>query len=76
MMWIVMMINLICPMKAFVFLTYDDDSEVMFEYSCDEDRVHALGTLYMVCRGTLMASLAKRITAYDEDGFDLCSYVK
>lgn len=63
-------------MKAFVFLTYRDDSEVMFEYSCDEDRNSALGTLMMVCRGTLMASSAKRITAYDENGFDLCSYVK
>ena len=63
-------------MKAFVFLTYRDDSEVYFEYSCDENKTSALATLMMVCRGTLMASGAKRITAYDEDGFDLCSYVK
>lgn len=63
-------------MKATIFLTYDDDSEVSFEFKCYETHKHALATLMMVCRGTLMASSACSITAYNEDGFDICSYTK
>lgn len=63
-------------MKATVFLTYRDDSEVCFEFSCDESTTHALATLLMVCRGLLMASMGKRVVAYNEEGFDICSYEK
>ena len=63
-------------MEATIFLTYDDDSKVCFTFKCDEDKADALATLLMVCRGTLMASLAIRVNAYDEDGFDICSYTK
>lgn len=63
-------------MKATVFLTYDDDSEVSFDFKSDETPKHALATLMMVCRGTLMASSAHHITAYNEEGFDICSYTK
>lgn len=63
-------------MKATIFLIYDDDSEVCFEFSCDAPENDALATLLMVCRGTLMASMACRIVAYNEDGFDICSYVR
>lgn len=63
-------------MKATIFLTYDDDSEVCFTYECDEERTHAMATLMMVCRGTLMASSAVKVTAYNEDGFDICSYTR
>lgn len=62
-------------MKATVFLTYRDDSEVCFEFNCEDSEVHALATLMMVCRGTLMASAAKKVEAFNEDGFELCSYV-
>lgn len=63
-------------MKATIFLTYKDDSEICFTFESDEDEGHALGTLMMVCRGTLMTSMAVRITAYNEEGFDICSYTK
>ena len=63
-------------MKATIFLTYRDDTEVCFTFECDEDKTHALATLLMVCRGTLMASAAKRVVAYNEEGFDICSYTK
>lgn len=63
-------------MKATIFLSYRDDSEVCFTYECEESRNKALGTLMMVCRGTLMASSAKKIVAYDEEGFDICAYTK
>ena len=63
-------------MKATIFLTYNDDSEVCFTFECEEDKSHALATLMMVCRGSLMASSAIKATAYNEEGFDICSYTK
>lgn len=63
-------------MKAFVFLTYADDSEVYFEFKCDDSDHDAYATLLMVCRGTLMASVAVKVTAYDEEGFERCQYVR
>ena len=63
-------------MKATIFLTYNDGSEVCFTFECDEDKAQALATLLMVCRGTLKASSAIRVIAYNEDGFDICSYTK
>lgn len=63
-------------MKATIFLTYSDDSEVCFNFQSDESKEHALATLLMVCRGTLMASSATSITAYNEEGFEYCKYMK
>lgn len=63
-------------MKADVFLTYRDDSEVHFQFDCDASDNDALATLLMVCRGTLMATMAVKITAYNEEGFEYCSYIK
>lgn len=63
-------------MKATIFLTYRDESEVMFTFECEESKSQALATLMMVCRGTLMASGAIKVNAYDVDGFDLCAYYK
>ena len=59
-----------------VELTYHDDSTTGFEVSTDEPFYSFLGTLNMILRGTLMASIAERITAYNKDGFDVCSYQK
>lgn len=63
-------------MKASVCLEYNDGSEVFFDFECSESDRLALATLYMVCRGTLTASSASRIVAYNDEGFDICSYVK
>lgn len=63
-------------MKATVCLTYSDDSEVFFNFECDDTITNARATLMMVCRGALMASSACRITAYNDEGFDICSYIK
>ena len=63
-------------MKATVCLEYKDDSEVFFDFECSEPNHKALATLEMVCRGTLMASSASRIFAFDDEGFDVCSYIK
>lgn len=63
-------------MKATIFLTYRDESEVCFTFECDDDESLAMATLLMVCRGTLMASSGNKITAYNEDGFEYCSYIQ
>lgn len=63
-------------MKAAIFLSYRDGSEVCFTYECVESMNKALGTLMMVCRGTLMASSAKKVVAYDEGGINICAYKK
>lgn len=63
-------------MKATIFLTYRDNSEVCFTFECEENKEHALTTLMMVCRGTLMASSDNLIVAYDDEGFDICSYTR
>ncbi len=63
-------------MKANVFLTYPDDSEDNFEFYCDDYEKVALATLLMVCRGALMASMAVRCVAYNEDGCEICCYYK
>lgn len=63
-------------MKATVSLTYSDNSEICFDFSCNAPETDALGLLLMVTRGTLMASMAKGVCAYDEDGFNICAYYK
>ena len=63
-------------MKASINLEYRDGSEVWFDFDCSDSDSTALAVLMMVCRGVLMVSLANRVIAYDEEGFDICSYVK
>lgn len=63
-------------MKATICLEYNDSSEVFFDFESSDPDHDALGTLKMVCRGTLMASSASRIVAYNDEGFDICSYIK
>lgn len=63
-------------MKATIFLTYKDDSEVSFEFKSYDSKEEALALLYMICRGALMASMAVKVQAFNEDGFDICSYCK
>ncbi len=62
--------------KATIFMTYSDDSYIFFEFSCDAPERDALALLMMVTRGTLMASIANSICAYDDQGFEICAYVK
>lgn len=63
-------------MKASVNLEYRDGSDVWFDFDCSDPETEALATLMMVCRGVLMASMAYRVIAYNEEGFDICSYIK
>mgnify|MGYP006331099155 CR=1 FL=1 len=62
--------------KVTIVLEYNDESETSFDVTIKGSESEILGTLSMVTRGTLMASIAKKATCYREDGFELCSYIK
>ena len=64
-------------MKEFtVELVYGDDSSIFFQVGVDGEEYEYMALLSMITRGTLMASMAKRATCYNDEGFDVCSYVK
>ena len=59
-----------------VFITYEDDSEFHFVVNFEEDETLVSSLLMMITRGVLMASSAIKAVCYDDQGFDVCSYVK
>lgn len=63
-------------MKAEVFIEYKDGSEWNFSVETRSIRRKSLAEIAMITRGALMVSTAVRATAYDEDGFDICAYIK
>ena len=58
----------------FVEIIYNDDSEFNFTVELEGTDSEVMANLMMITRGTLMASSAHQATAYNEDGFDVCSY--
>lgn len=64
-------------MKFSIFLTYSDGSEFGFDVTPHETKPYAiLADIEMITRGTLMVTSAIKATAYNEEGFDVCSYIK
>lgn len=61
--------------KFYVEIEYKDESSFHFDVEFDSDDRNVLGSLMMITRGTLMASLAYKATAYDQDSFEVCSYI-
>ena len=62
--------------KFFVELVYADESETNFNVEIEGEEYEWRATLNMITRGTLMASGARRATAYNDQGFDIVSYTK
>ena len=60
----------------YVEITYNDESTRNFEVTIEGTECEIRGTLMMVTRGTLMASMGSKATAYNDQGFDVCSYVR
>lgn len=60
----------------YVEITYSDDSTMNFDVTIEGTDSEIHGTLLMVTRGTLMASCGSKATAYNDQGFDVCSYVR
>lgn len=63
-------------MKFTIEMTWDDDSETMFQVEIEGKKHQIMGVLMWVTRGALMASSAKRVIAYNEEGFDVVGYIK
>lgn len=57
-------------------LEYADETSVEFDVVIEGGEYDVRPLVYMIARGTLMASVASRITAYDSEGFDVCQYIK
>lgn len=62
--------------RFFIELVYNDDSTSGFYVEVEGEEHEYMALLYMITRGTLMASSAKEATCYNDEGFDVCSYVK
>lgn len=62
--------------KVFLELEYPDGSSISFDVYPHSDGVHATAEILMLTRGLLMASMGNRVTAYDSEGFEICSYNK
>lgn len=63
-------------MKFTIELTWKDESETMFNVEIDGKEHEVMAVLMWVTRGSLMASNAQSVIAYDEEGFDVVSYIK
>lgn len=62
--------------KYYFELEYSDGSSVDWYVEIEGSWGKFGATLMMICRGTLMASNAKRCTCYNSEGFDVCSYIQ
>lgn len=63
--------------KVFVEIVYNDGTSFSFDVILHSDRESALNAeIMMITRGTLMASSAQHATAYNYEGFPICSYRK
>lgn len=59
-----------------VNVIYSDDSEFWFKVELEGKEHEIMASLMMITRGVLMASDASKSVAYNEDGFDVCSYTR
>lgn len=63
-------------MKFTIELTWKDESETMFNVEINGKEHEVMAVLMWVTRGSLMETNAQSATAYDEEGFDVVSYIK
>lgn len=63
--------------KVFVEIEYNDGSSFSFDVESHSEKENEItAEIMMITRGTLMASGATRATAYNPEGFEICSYIK
>ena len=63
-------------MKFTIELTWEDNSATMFQVELEGKKHEIMSVLMWITRGTLMATSAKRAIAYNEEGFDVISYIQ
>ena len=59
-----------------IHIQYEDESGYFFKVTLEGTANEIYGELCQITRGTLMASNAQRAVAYNNEGFDVCSYIK
>lgn len=62
--------------KVFLELEYRDGSTISFDVFPHSEGSHATADVLMLSRGLLMASMGNKVTAYNCEGFEICSYIK
>ena len=62
--------------KVFLELEYKDGSSISFDVFPHSEGSHATADVLMLSRGLLMASMGCKVTAYNCEGFEICSYIK
>lgn len=62
--------------KFYVECIYNDESEFHFDVIIEGSPVKVKSILMQITRGTLMASSAQKATAYNDQGFEECSYIR
>ena len=62
--------------KFTVFVQYEDETEFSFDVTVEGADHEIMAELSMITRGVLMTSSAKRAICYNDQGFDVCAYVK
>ena len=63
--------------RVYVEIEYNDGSSFSFDViSHSEGETAIIGEIMMITRGTLMAASAQQATAYNYEGFPICSYRK
>lgn len=58
-----------------VQIEYEDETGFDFEVTLDGKPHDIVAELMMITRGTLKASSGYRAIAYNDEGFDVCSYI-
>ena len=61
---------------VFIEINYEDGTGFHFNVEVEGKEYEKVATIQMITRGTLMASSGIRAVAYNEEGFDICSYIK
>lgn len=62
--------------KFTIELEWNDKSSTFFDVIVTDKPHEYMATLIWITRGSLMASSAKRAICYNEEGFDVCSYIQ
>lgn len=61
---------------VYIEIQYKDETEFHFNVEVEGKESEKLAIILMITRGTLMASNGVKAVAYNEEGFDICSYIK
>lgn len=62
--------------KFTIELTWDDETNTYFNVEVEGEQHEYMAILMWITRGTLRASSAHRAVCYNDEGFDVVSYIQ